>query len=120
VPALIEDILPVVFTLPNQRFVFVTTQPGKILQASTVTVALWAQVVEGEDRNIDMRMPGITRVLKNLAGNGLGWAEKHNRVRFRFISSKSFCLSRIHDSSAQLLKGPPRGVNHRVLTGWQM
>ncbi|KAK4096040.1 hypothetical protein N658DRAFT_502019 [Parathielavia hyrcaniae] len=84
----IEQVLPQKFPT-DDAITMVTSNPGRILQGANLTVALWAQAMEGNSQDINMRMPAITRSLKRLAELGLGHTTDHKGVRFQFIHESS-------------------------------
>ncbi|KAF2477153.1 uncharacterized protein BDR25DRAFT_199445, partial [Lindgomyces ingoldianus] len=68
------------------RTTFVTSNPEKILQTSTM--ALWAQSTSGQ-KAVNLGLPSIKTWLKNLATSGPGPAEEYYGIRYKFVKRKS-------------------------------
>ena len=63
----------------------ILTTPQKILGSLETGVALMAVSATGRDLTIDMRLPGVRRVLERLASDGVGMDAENQGVRFMFV-----------------------------------
>jgi|SRR3569833_446549 len=54
-----------------------------------VPVVLYAQSLTGSDKLIQIRLPGITRFLKQLAESGVTESGEYQEVRYRFVKGKN-------------------------------
>ncbi|KAK3376526.1 hypothetical protein B0T24DRAFT_221606 [Lasiosphaeria ovina] len=68
-----------------------STKPGKIMESTALGVALWAHHTGGSGPIlVDMRMPGLKRELKKLAGFGLGaHTTTYQGVTYKFVKTKN-------------------------------
>ncbi|KAK1763144.1 hypothetical protein QBC33DRAFT_623162 [Phialemonium atrogriseum] len=87
--ALIDELYPLVFVAGSEH-ILIEANPRKILQDDGARpVALYAQSLSGQSVYVNMRLPGIKRVLSLLAKDGVGQSVDHKGVRYQFVMNST-------------------------------